>query len=419
MAQIISLKDLTKYGSSLTAVMAVIVISAFLSTIIIGLVPSIAYADTSTATVYRLYHEGTLEHLYTTDKNEYDTLKTKGWNDEKIGWYAPTSGTPIYRLNNQGLQNHLYTSDQNEIKTLTEKHGWTMDYDGKPMLYSGGYEPIYRVYNKHLRGMHHLTTDKNEYDTLGTPKWGWSQEGVACYAISTADGDPNGPSLPAASNDNVIEKVAASTAIEADVSLDGSGTGHHAKLVLSTGTAAISFGLQFDQYAAGPYANKTMVMVENIGSNDPGNQQYSRPMNIAVDKNQAHKLLVTYKKDGTGEFFFDKIKIGTWKNEKLQNAERLYVQVEGAARKNGDRVDANFSNIKIKSRDALRDSWGLDILSKNKDSFSVSQLGQNASGAPNNIKIAGTLSGIPYNSDWDSQDSYDKVSGVGQFQLGF
>lgn len=421
------LREQTKGQASFVAAVVAIIASILLGSLLAGFTPTYAYADTadsgdtsdaSTETVYRLYHEGTLEHLYTTDKNEYEVLKGIGWKDEKVGWYAPVSGTPVYRLNNAGLQNHLYTSDQNEIDTLTKSPDWTVDYNGQPMFYSGGYEPIYRVYNKSLRGMHHLTTDENEYKTLGTPPWGWTQEGVACYAVSTATGDPNGPSLPEASEDNVIEKVEASTAIEADVSLDGSGTGYHAKLVLATSTAAISYGLQFDQFASGPYANKTMVMVENVGSNDPGNQHYSRPMNIAVDKNQKHKLLITYKKDGTGELFFDKIKVGTWKNEKLANVDKLYVRVEGAARVNNDTVNADFGNIKIKSRDTLRETWGLDSIGQNK-AFTVSEVGKNPNGATNEIKISGTLSGIPANSNWDSQDSYDKVSGVGQFQLGF
>ncbi len=141
-------------------------------------------------------------------------------------------------------------------------------------------------------------------------------------------------------------------------------------------------------------------------------------MNIAVDKNQKHKLLITYKKDGTGELFFDKIKVGTWKNEKLANVDKLYVRVEGAARVNNDTVNADFGNIKIKSRDTLRETWGLDSIGQNK-AFTVSEVGKNPNGATNEIKILGTLSGIPANSNWDSQDSYDKVSGVGQFQLGF
>lgn len=126
--------------------------------------------------VYRLYNPSTSEHLYTTDKNEYETLYRKhGWGQEGIAWKAPRTGTPVYRLYQPGLDNHLYTTDQNEIKVLTSRYGWKKDNGGQPVFYSGGSTPIYRVYNAGLRGLHHLTTDLNEYNTL--PKYGWAKEG--------------------------------------------------------------------------------------------------------------------------------------------------------------------------------------------------------------------------------------------------
>lgn len=131
--------------------------------------------------VYRLYMPSTGEHLYTPDRNEYDTLYKKyGWGQEGIAWYAPSSGTAVYRLYQPGLKNHLYTTDTNEVKILTSKYGWKTDNDGKPLYYSGGSVSIYRVYNAGLNGMHHLTTDMNEYSIL--PKYGWKQEGAKLYA---------------------------------------------------------------------------------------------------------------------------------------------------------------------------------------------------------------------------------------------
>lgn len=131
--------------------------------------------------IYRLYMPSTGEHLYTSDKHEYDTLYQKyGWGQEGIGWYAPSSGTAVYRLYQPGLKNHLYTTDKNEVKVLTSKYGWVTDNGGEALYYSGGSVPIYRVYNKGLNGMHHLTTDTNEYNTL--PKFGWQQEGATLYA---------------------------------------------------------------------------------------------------------------------------------------------------------------------------------------------------------------------------------------------
>lgn len=140
-------------------------------------------ASTETVPVYRLYSPLTGEHLYTTDKHEYETLWTfYGWGQEGIGWYAPASGTPVYRLYHPGLKNHLYTTDKNEVSTLCSKYGWQKDNDGEPLFYSGGSQKIYRVYNKGLSGMHHLTTNVNEYNTL--PKYGWQQEGAKLSAAA-------------------------------------------------------------------------------------------------------------------------------------------------------------------------------------------------------------------------------------------
>lgn len=153
--------------------------------------------------IYRLYNRHNHEHLYTRDENEKNVLyQQHGWGYEGIGWYAPDGGTPVYRLYNAGLQNHLYTSDLNEISVLTRYHGWTQDNNGQPVFYSGGTVPIYRVYNPPLRGLHHWTTDANEYNIL--PSHGWKQEGIKFYAerngnpIQTQYAQPITPPSPPA-----------------------------------------------------------------------------------------------------------------------------------------------------------------------------------------------------------------------------
>lgn len=137
-------------------------------------------ANSEAKPIYRLYHPITGEHLYTTDRYEKDVLyQQRGWGYEGIAWYAPSKGKPVYRLYNAGLMNHLYTSDTNEVKVLTSRHGWKSDNNGRPVFYSGGTVKIYRVYNYRLRGLHHWTTDVNEYNVL--PRHGWTQEGVVFY----------------------------------------------------------------------------------------------------------------------------------------------------------------------------------------------------------------------------------------------
>jgi len=140
-------------------------------------------APAKSVAIYRLYNPSTGEHLYTADKNEKDVLYNQaGWGYEGTGWYAPSAGTAVYRLNNPKLKNHLYTTDKNEVKVLTSKYGWKKDNNGQPVFYSGGNVGIYRVYNAKLSGLHHLTTDSNEYKVL--PQYGWSQEGVKLKAIA-------------------------------------------------------------------------------------------------------------------------------------------------------------------------------------------------------------------------------------------
>ena len=51
-------------------------------------VPGTAEAATSAVPVYRLYNKSTEEHLFTTSKNEYDTLPDYGWRQEGCAWVA-------------------------------------------------------------------------------------------------------------------------------------------------------------------------------------------------------------------------------------------------------------------------------------------------------------------------------------------
>ena len=136
-----------------------------------------------TQTIYRLYNRNTGEHLYTPDANEVQVLYSQyGWGYEGVAWYAAiNTGSPVYRLYNPVLGNHLYTTDLNEINVLTSSAGWVMDNNGNPLFYSDGTIPIYRLYNEGLSGMHHLTTDANEYNVI--PQYGWTQEGVAISAV--------------------------------------------------------------------------------------------------------------------------------------------------------------------------------------------------------------------------------------------
>lgn len=144
--------------------------------------------------VYRLYNMTTSEHLFTTDKTEYDTweaacrLGIDSWIGEGIDWLSPktssSSTKQVYRLYNaklgaQGKSSHYYTADASEMKKLTKSYGWVQEKQ-----FSGGYvflsdersgsTPIYTCYNEALGAAHHYTSDREEW--LSLRAYGWDLE---------------------------------------------------------------------------------------------------------------------------------------------------------------------------------------------------------------------------------------------------
>lgn len=135
--------------------------------------------------IYRMYNKITSEHLFTSDKAEYDKFdalckKDKDfWIGEGIDWMAPTSGTAVYRLYNPALgkmarSSHYYTTNATERKNLKNNNGWKDDFSGKPAFYSGGSKAIYTAYNEALGSAHHLTSSLTEYK--GLVQHGWDIE---------------------------------------------------------------------------------------------------------------------------------------------------------------------------------------------------------------------------------------------------
>ncbi|GBG96508.1 GH25 family lysozyme [Lactococcus termiticola] len=131
--------------------------------------------------VYRLYNTRSMEHLYTTDLNEAQTLveRTVDWTYEGVAWYSPKSASKsVFRVYNPKSGEHLYTTDNYEASVLTSKHGWKREGTA---FYSGGGKAIYRLFNPAAGvGSHFVTASTNERDTL--KKRGWKYEGIAWYA---------------------------------------------------------------------------------------------------------------------------------------------------------------------------------------------------------------------------------------------
>jgi len=141
-------------------------------------------------TVYRLFLVATGEHLYTTDRNEYDTLGGRGWIQEgatfrifdTAGYYNSAPLVPYYRLYCPLLGQHLWTSSANEAFTLNA--GGLYDFEGiiGYLLADAvpGSTPLYRLVLP-SPFLHLWTIDRNEYDTLG--QRGWTQEDVVGHVL--------------------------------------------------------------------------------------------------------------------------------------------------------------------------------------------------------------------------------------------
>jgi hypothetical protein len=135
--------------------------------------------------VYRLYNSLTSEHLFTTNKTEYDKFvelsKTDGdaWIGEGINWFAPATGNVVHRLYNEGLgamgrSSHYYTADETEIANLLTQ-GWTDDGADNQFM-SGGDISIWTCYNEDLGSAHHYTSDESEWRGLAAHGWNLEED---------------------------------------------------------------------------------------------------------------------------------------------------------------------------------------------------------------------------------------------------
>lgn len=205
---------------------------------------------------------------------------------------------------------------------------------------------------------------------------------------------------------STLVNTKASTGIEADITMTGSGSGYHAKLGLVTPESAVSYGIQFDQHAIPPYTGKAMAMIENVISNAPGQQQYSRPGNKSLKVGKKYHFMLTIDKKGKGNVYLNYKKIGSFSNPRLANT-AVYPRVEAAVRLNGDSVKAVFDNIRMTRGNELQKGLfpNATIYKSNK--------GIKIKRTKNQNKVTISGRGVGINGDWDSD--YEGVSGVYQF----
>ena len=132
--------------------------------------------------VYRLYNTITSEHLFTTNKSEYDSFVNKEisgqdfWVGEGISWLASTSGKNVQRLYNAALgslgrASHYYTSDEAEIASL-KTQGWVADPQSNWFKSSGDCQ-IWTAYSELLGSQHMYTPSKSEWLNFDG---GWDKE---------------------------------------------------------------------------------------------------------------------------------------------------------------------------------------------------------------------------------------------------
>ena len=201
---------------------------------------------------------------------------------------------------------------------------------------------------------------------------------------------------------NTIVNAKSTYAIEADICLKGSGSGYHAKLVMGTAVSAVSFGIQYDSCAVAPYTGKTMALIENVASNNPGGQKYTRPKNKALKRGKTYHLMMTVDKKGKVTVYLDYKKIGSVTNSGLKKG-APYLSIEACARLNGDKVNATFKNIKCKAGGTYDPSrqWNQNPIPRNKGL--KKKVKKNGA-----IVFSGKIKGLSAGQDWDN--AYDNVS---------
>lgn len=137
--------------------------------------------------IFRLYNVWTGEHLFSGNFDEIQMLlKTGFWKTEGVAWKAPSvSPWPVYRVMDPITLEHFYTCDENEYQTL-QMRGFQGEGIG---FYSATSDqtPLYRLFNPNaLFGAHHYTADPHEHDVL--LEQGWKDEGIAWYGLQSPGG---------------------------------------------------------------------------------------------------------------------------------------------------------------------------------------------------------------------------------------
>jgi len=152
------------------------------------------------APVYRYWHPGNTDHLYTTNAADIGTTTpgqtgNHGYSSEGVAFHIfahPHPGlVPLYRYWNPNTKDHLYTANAGEIGTTTPgqtgNHGYTSEgllgYVS-PNPFHGGV-PVYRYWQPTTHD-HLYTTNAGEIGKTNPGEvgnHGYSSEGIVGYVV--------------------------------------------------------------------------------------------------------------------------------------------------------------------------------------------------------------------------------------------
>lgn len=363
------------------------IIFALLAFVTLGLVLSPkVHADASQENIYRLYNKNTGEHFYTASAFERDQTVAKGWSYEGVGWITPKqSNSPIYRVFSPQSKggDHYYTKSKYEASQLVKK-GWKWDNNAKPVFYSGGNIPVYVAFNPNAKsGSHNYTINNNEQRSLISGGWkypsvawmsqawiktpSWRAGVQRYYTIGGQNNTIFGDNVMVQSD---VAKMGAMTiALDADLTLTGSGRGYHGKLMIGDNNGSnVSFGIQYDSQSGlddGQFAGKGLYLSENVsggGVHAGGNALYVAYGEAPLAK-KVHLRLAYYADTQMVAFFANGKLMGSQKvhfqpkpqvggfltqNRSTYNGatNAMYmVSAQGAAALNGDVIQAQFNNL--------------------------------------------------------------------------
>lgn len=213
-----------------------------------------------------------------------------------------------------------------------------------------------------------------------------------------------------------LDNTSCLAGLECDVKVTGSGTGYHAKLVITTGSSALSFGIQCDKASREDFARGNQaIMIENVASNAPGDQIYDWPKQITIKPGSTHHLMVLITRKGKVGCYFDYQLVGTYSNVPLAQSDELWTLVEGSCRMDGDKINVKFSNIRKARPTPIHGSNSINRNAKTKvwnqfrSIIAYPHGGIKSKITANYVQVKGTLSGLN-GKNWDDPGAFGDCS---------